>query len=247
MPAIPLPTRRAKDAPKLNDIPRGVVRYMEDVEYVLSQARITDDAAKKAAAVRYLSIDDEDMWKSLPEYDDSQASFGAFKEAVFAMYPGCKGEQRYRLSDLAQCVSETQKGGIASLQEYGEYLRSFSTISGFLRKRGQLDRGDLISRFTQPFSASLRNQIYTQLQIKLPDHDSSDPFTLAEVDAAARVVLARQEFLLAAESSQDSDIMKSVDATVKTEPREQLPELIRHQVAAFLAQNLQGLIDNYEN
>nr|GAT58173.1 predicted protein [Mycena chlorophos] len=57
---VPLPARGATTAPKFDSSkPEELRRYIDDVEYTLELAQITDKQDKKKACARYMSVTDE--------------------------------------------------------------------------------------------------------------------------------------------------------------------------------------------
>ncbi|KZT18957.1 hypothetical protein NEOLEDRAFT_1183813, partial [Neolentinus lepideus HHB14362 ss-1] len=91
----PLPSRRDKAAPVFDpEQPRTLVRYFENLDDLFASHKVTTDEAKKAAALKYVPMAVEDLWKTLPEYS-VEHTYVAFVAAVKTLYLAVSEDRRY--------------------------------------------------------------------------------------------------------------------------------------------------------
>ncbi|KAF7308189.1 hypothetical protein HMN09_00666700 [Mycena chlorophos] len=171
--ATQMPARGDRTAPHFDSKkPRELLRYFSDLEFLFNRASVTDNAQKKAHATRFLEVDDQDIWESLPEFTTANKTWDEFKTAVTKLYPGSDKERKFSMNDLDALIGEQGRLGILSRGEYGEFYRQ-AVLSG----RAMI-------------SVSLWDAIHRRLQIKKPDVHPDDPYDIADMNEAAEFVLA---------------------------------------------------------
>lgn len=191
-----MPSRGQRSAPTFNPAqPRELERYFTDLETQFNQSNITTDADKKKWAIQYTDIDTSDMWKSLPQYGvnqvtNQQYTYDEFKAAVVALYPGANEDRKYAMPDLDILVGQTARNGIHSLNDLAQYYQRYFTISIFLVNKGHCSTIEQGRMYLHGFQPLLKNQILQRLQLKLPDHHPSDPYTLNQIQEAASFILS---------------------------------------------------------
>ncbi|KAI0349655.1 hypothetical protein OH77DRAFT_1367483, partial [Trametes cingulata] len=166
--SLPLPGSAA--APSFNPaVPRSIGRFFKDLEYVFSRAKVCDDATRKRAACRYVPLEVEELWNTLPEASpQSPASFVEFRDAVFALYPEYSCGRMFSLSDLEQLVDAWRSRPFTSLLEYGEFYRTFFGMSSHLRSTGHLGEAEQSRLFLRALEPELRSKIDFRRQILFP-------------------------------------------------------------------------------
>ncbi|KAI0354795.1 hypothetical protein OH77DRAFT_1357859, partial [Trametes cingulata] len=166
--SLPLPGSAA--APSFNPaVPRSIGRFFEDLEYIFSRAKVCDDATRKRAACRYVPLEVEELWSTLPEASpQSPASFVEFRDAVFALYPEYSCGRMFSLSDLEQLVDARRSRPFTSLLEYGEFYRTFFGMSSHLRSTGHLGEAEQSRLFLRALEPELRSKIDFRRQILFP-------------------------------------------------------------------------------
>jgi hypothetical protein len=186
-----MPARNHSSAPsfKKSDTPRELRRYFEELDHLLKANSIVDDDEKKSYARRYVDIDTSDLWETIPEHK-AASSYQQFVEALYKLYPGSDNERRWALTDMDALIGEHARLGIYTLAELGTYYRSFITITTFLIDKGRLSENEQSRAFTRGFPSSLWNRVQQRLQLKNPDHYPDDPYTLNDINEAAKFVLS---------------------------------------------------------
>jgi hypothetical protein len=175
--------------PKLTpDVPRELQRYFKELELLFGPAQIVDDAEKKKHACRYVDIDTADLWEAIPEFDGTK-TFDEFKSAIFKLYPGSESERKWTIADMDKLVGEQLRMGILNVSDLGNYYRVFYTITQFLPTKNRISEAEQSRAFIRGFQPDLWHQISRRLEIKLPDHDPNDFYSLFEVNEAAKHVL----------------------------------------------------------
>jgi hypothetical protein len=184
-----MPPRGHSTAPSFDPTaPRELRRYFSDLELLFTNCSIVNDKVKKQHAVRYLPVDTSDLWEEIPEFAPG-TSYADYKTTIFNLYPGAGEERKWLYSDMKSPVTKQAKKGINDLQELSEYYRQFFTITQYLKNKAQISDTEQRRTFVEGFQPSLWNRIKNRLDIKFPDHNLDIPFTLTEVNDAAKYVL----------------------------------------------------------
>ncbi|TFK45580.1 hypothetical protein OE88DRAFT_1740175 [Heliocybe sulcata] len=61
---------------------------------------IQNEADKKCAAVKYVPMHKEEMWKGLPEYNNTKNSYNDSVAALKTLYPAVREDQQYSVNDM---------------------------------------------------------------------------------------------------------------------------------------------------
>ena len=185
--AVLMPTRGEKSAPTFDaEKPKQLPRYFKDLELLFERAKIVADADKKRYATFYLEVEVAEVWEELPEFHSANKTYEEFKAAVIVMYPGADTEKRYTRVDVDQHVTKWRNRGIHSLNDWAEFYREFQAMCSWLRSRHRISDHEISSRLLKVFDPAQRKAIDQRLEIKDPDHDWEVPYTLQQLDEAAR-------------------------------------------------------------
>nr|GAT45998.1 predicted protein [Mycena chlorophos] len=230
--ATQMPARGDRTAPHFDSKkPRELLRYFSDLEFLFNRASVTDNAQKKGHATRFLEVDDQDIWESLPEFTTANKTWDEFKAAVTKLYPGSDKERKFSMNDLDALIGEQGRLGILSRGEYGEFYRQFLLITAHLIAKNRLSSAEQSRAFRRAMiSVSLWDAIHRRLQIKKPDVHPDDPYDIADMNEAA-------EFVLAGTSA-------AVPAAAATAAHQApvAPEIKQEPAVSSLVESLNGLI-----
>ena len=90
-----MPARGERSAPFFDDTqPEELSRYFADLQFLLNCFQVVDENECKQAAVKYLKIRTESLWKTTAAWLDPAATFDNFKTEVFRLYPGATSDRR---------------------------------------------------------------------------------------------------------------------------------------------------------
>ena len=124
-----LPGRSEHLVPSFNDSqPEELEQYFEDLQALLDQYTVVDDQKQKQAALKYLKIWTEKLWKMTDAWLDPTKTYDKFKTEVFALYPGAIGDRTYTLQDLDTLIGH-----------WTQWYVSYDTMWG-IRPIGDTDR-----------------------------------------------------------------------------------------------------------
>ena len=77
---VPMPARGEHTTPIFDkEKPQEIPRFFDDLEYLLEQAQIISETEKKKQVLRYVDFETEQMWKYLPEFRSTTATYSDFK------------------------------------------------------------------------------------------------------------------------------------------------------------------------
>ena len=202
-----MPMRNERAAPTFDSSkPRELLRYFEDLEQLLKRAAIDDEEDKKKQVLRYVDFGTEQIWKTFPEFSDSNKTYQQFKEAILVHYPDASGDFVFSIRDMDLLIGERQRIGINSTKDLSDYHLQFLAITTWLISKKQL--GDLEQQraYINAFPSSLLAATMNRLQLKHSDHHPNAPHKVQDVYEAARFVIqgysAFTQNLIAASSSQ---------------------------------------------
>jgi len=122
MPYFDLPFRRQVGAPRFDPANLcSIWHYFKDLELLLVKHKVSSDAEKKQAAVNYLDLEVECLWKLALLFSDPTCPYEDFKVEIIGMYPEVSAEHLYTISTLNQLISDCTRSPIRSAKELGKY------------------------------------------------------------------------------------------------------------------------------
>ena len=185
-----MPARGERSAPFFDDTqPEELSRYFADLQFLLNRFQVVDENERKQAAVKYLKIQTESLWKTTAAWLDPAATFNAFKTEVFRLYPGATSDWTWSIQDLDLLIGQTSHVGILTTADLGEYFRQFLLISRYLISMNRLSTHEQSRSFFRGLQPSLEVRVRQRLQQKFIDHLSDDPFDIDAVYEVVRYVL----------------------------------------------------------
>ena len=72
--------------------PEELERYFADLQVLFDQYAVVDDQERKQAALKYLKIRTESLWKTTEAWADQTKTYDKFKTEVFTLYLGATGD-----------------------------------------------------------------------------------------------------------------------------------------------------------
>ncbi|KZT22797.1 hypothetical protein NEOLEDRAFT_1180548 [Neolentinus lepideus HHB14362 ss-1] len=234
-----LPSRRDKATPIFDPKnPQSLLRYLEDLEdlFKAHPTLITNEADKKCAAVKYVPMHQEEMWKGLPEYKDAAKTYEAFVTALKMLYPAVHEDQRYSVGDMDRLVGERVRIGIHNLADLSTFYCEFLLIMHFLHCRDLISEHKQNRAFQHAFSQDLWTKVYTRLQIKNPEQAADTPYGITSVFEAASFFLAGTPATTIMEAKAETP-----EGKVKVEEYTSLVDIIMKAVSQSLAPTLAAM------
>ncbi|PPQ82280.1 hypothetical protein CVT26_013954 [Gymnopilus dilepis] len=177
-----MPNVHHPSAPKFDGKAISLASYLDEVEQLARNHKLSVQETIQWA-IRYLSPEEQQLWKALPSSKGSD--WEAFKKELFDCYPGASEERRYTISNLEALVEKQAEFKISNSEQFGIYYRSFFVMSTYLKDQGKINDREMSRLFLQGLHSSFRKQVRDQLYAENPKHHTDDPFTLAEIRAAA--------------------------------------------------------------
>ncbi|KZP21024.1 hypothetical protein FIBSPDRAFT_741239 [Athelia psychrophila] len=185
-PVTAMPAKGHNTAPVWNLAVTELETFLEDVKQLAEDRNQPDTVAIKFA-VRYAPTTETPLWKELDAV--AGADWDDFVKEVLELYPGAGIGHRYTKATLTDLVARQTTTSTSTREEFGQYYRSFLTVSKFLQKKKKLSDDERDELFYRGFPPALGALVQTRLSIKHMDHDREDPYPIAYVKAAAEYVL----------------------------------------------------------
>jgi hypothetical protein len=86
LPVIAMPARGDRSAPQFDpQQPRELRRYFSDLDFAFGRATITSSTEKKKHACRYVDVDTADLWESITQFADQNASYEDFVKQLMLL------------------------------------------------------------------------------------------------------------------------------------------------------------------
>ncbi|KAG5649789.1 hypothetical protein H0H81_002029 [Sphagnurus paluster] len=182
--ACPMPARGHSSAPLFSpDQVRELKCYFADMDHLLDNYAIVDEAAMKRHTLRYLDVETSELWEELTEY--TAGTHTKWRMAIFKLYPGPSDDRKYTVADLDKLVSERARTGLSSVEDLGKYYRTFLPITRFLETKGRLSAREKHQKFIAGFPETVWHKVVRRLEIVQPNHDPDDPYPMDQVRSAA--------------------------------------------------------------
>ena len=143
---------------------------------------ISDAQDRKAHAIRYLDIDDYDLWSEIPVYG-AGSTWAQFKDAVYQLYPGSQDTDRYSLSDLESLIKQGPSL-IKSKGDFGTFYRQFIHDTTWLKTKNRANDFTISQALIQSLPATVHQKVVSRLAIKLPDHHPDNVYPVSDLHDA---------------------------------------------------------------
>ncbi|KAJ7441711.1 hypothetical protein FB451DRAFT_1058078 [Mycena latifolia] len=139
--------------------------------------------------MRYISREDEVLWKVCNQPGPPPTTWAEFKTKVQELYPGSDGVRMFTLKDLQTLLGERSLKKIRDKVNFSEYHRRFCTIASHLLAEGKMSTIEEQREFPKGMDEHFRNRVYRRLQIVKPHHPSDTPYALEDMVKAAKHIL----------------------------------------------------------
>ena len=213
----PLPARGAKSAPSFDGKAGHLKRYFQDVEDVGTDSERTTDGDLIHIALRYLEIDEEQLWT---RKQTAGMTFQAFKSAIVKLYPGADGDKLYTWTDFREVVRTAQLKSPANRDEFGQYTRDFQRIADFLKAKGKISDREVNEYFMKGIHPDFRLRVLGRLQVVRSAQPSDEPYPMVDVIEAAEWAINGVPGALYKESDEDSTYIKKEMVELTTAMRD---------------------------
>ena len=183
-----MPLRGERSAPLFDQKePSELGRYFKQLETLFARCTIVDEQEKKEYATSYVKSNVANSWEALPEFVNIQATYKDFKDRLFELYN--QVSSRFILADLDRLIGERQRVGIRSLQDLSEFHLLFNEISSYLLANSLVSAREQSQSYLRVFDETIQTRLINRLQIVLPNHHPSLPYTIDSIYDAAKWVL----------------------------------------------------------
>ncbi|KAF9007006.1 hypothetical protein BDQ17DRAFT_1423094 [Cyathus striatus] len=187
---VHMPGRHHHSAPKYNEDPRTLQRFLSDVQATCINSGRYFDTDYIKWAVYYAPIGDAELWEELDSRKGS--SWKDFTAELLKLYPGSgsETERLYSEAELEYFVERNVHLPMDSRLRLGEYHREFLRMYNYLLKHGRISEREASKSFMRGFNISFRTRLQGYLQMTDPKHHPHDPFPINSVVEAATLLLS---------------------------------------------------------
>ncbi|KJA14554.1 hypothetical protein HYPSUDRAFT_108447, partial [Hypholoma sublateritium FD-334 SS-4] len=182
-----MPGRSHHSAPKFNGKPWSLKRFLNEVRE-LGKERSLSEHQTILAALSYAPLEDYELWKSLGSASGQQ--WEPFVAELCTLYPGSDGDRKYNRENLDALTCSSALVPMTDHLQFGEYYRSFLTITTFLKSKNRISDQECSSKFLEGLHYRFRAELGDYLRIKEPSHHIDDPWALTTLYKSALFVLS---------------------------------------------------------
>lgn len=187
MPKMSMPNRSHHAAPRFDGKSASLSLFLDDIEYLAKACRLSQKDTIKWT-IRYSPSIDRELWEMQESVETGD--WEQFKEELYDLYPGSKGENKYSAANLQSLIDKQNSITIRDAEDYGTYHRSFLKISSYLRNKSRLSEREISIYFLQGLEPSFRCKVQAQMKAESPKRHPDDPYSIAEISASALFVLS---------------------------------------------------------
>lgn len=197
--------RGGKTAPQFDGKAAHLDRYFRDVMDVGEETERTTDDELIRIALRYLDIDDEQLWSRKVT---NNMTYDGFKNEIKLLYPGSDGEKLYTWTDLREVVRVNAANPPAGREEFGTYQRNFQRIADFLKSKNKISEREMNEIFMKGIHPDFRFRVLQRLQIVKHDQPSDEPYAMKDVIEAAEWAIDGVPGAIYREPDEDTSYIK---------------------------------------
>ena len=181
-----MPSRGERTAPQFdNTKARELGRFFKELELLFDARPGLTEQEKKDHVIRYLTMEDADIWVTVSEYDDGMKTFDDFKTAVLKLYPSASNLYRHSMNDLDLLIGNRLRLRIYSTVDLAEYMCAFQSIAHALVQSSISGESDVQCTYIRGFQPQLWMQVINHLQITNPNLAALPPYPINDVYNAA--------------------------------------------------------------
>ncbi len=184
-----MPGRSHHSAPKFDGKPWSLKRFLNEVRE-LGKERSLSEHQTILAALSYAPPEDYELWKSLGSASGQQ--WEPFVAELCTLYPGSDGDRKYNRENLDALTRSSALVPMTDHLQFGEYYRSFLTITTFLKSKNRISDQECSSKFLEGLHYRFRAELGDYLRIKEPSHHIDDPWALTTLYESALFVLSNR-------------------------------------------------------
>ena len=187
MPKMSMPNRSHHAAPRFDGKSASLSLFLDDIEYLAKACRLSQKDTIKWT-IRYSPSIDRELWEMQESVETGD--WEQFKEELYDLYPGSKGENKYSAANLQSLIDKQNSIAIRDAEDYGTYHQSFLKMSSYLRNKSRLSKRETSIYFLQGLEPSFRCKVQAQMKAESPKQHPDDPYSIAEISASALFVLS---------------------------------------------------------
>ncbi len=187
MPSKVMPRCSHHSAPKFDGKLWSLKRFLNEVRK-LAKERALSEHQSILATLLYAPPQDYKLWNSLKSASGDK--WDPFVAELCTLYPGSEGDRKYNRKSLDALTRSSGLVPMTDHLQFGEYYRSFLTITTFLKSKNCISDQECSSKFLEGLHYRFRAELADYLRIKEPSHHIDDPWVLTTLYESALFVLS---------------------------------------------------------
>ena len=189
--ALPLPG--SKQAPeKYEGGYRSLGRFLRHFEHLCAQHNVTESDQKCLGIALYVSDDVADLLENLPAYINMD--YPALLTAIRWLFDESRQKTQYHNGHLEAITLKWSEKPIRNLETFKKYQLKFTKVAGGLQQQGQLSNQEMDRRFWDGICDDARDRLERRMIDINPRLNTSTPYTVKEIAAAAEHIYDRNRF-----------------------------------------------------
>ncbi|KAI0753372.1 hypothetical protein C8Q80DRAFT_1096843 [Daedaleopsis nitida] len=186
-----LPMRNQRGAPvwepSANPTKTWALRFFDQVDRVITNYQIADDAEKKKTLAMYAEVDYVRMIESHPHFSDASKTYAELKKSLLEFFPGLEDSKRWTVDEYNAVVGEyLRRFGVSTLPEYLAFYRRLYPIALYLARdkpMRDLTEREVTSTMMKVLDGDLTQRVQARLSYKVAK-DVNDSYKMEDVHEA---------------------------------------------------------------
>ena len=170
--------------------PTELKRFLAHFNYLCTQHEITDPAEKCEGLIPYCTTPVINMIERLPSYVQRN-----YEELVNDLYYFMEGEDdTYDIGEIIHFTKKWRKKPFDSIRTFKQYHKGFLAHTGKAIGEETIDKKEYNRYFWEGIHSHLRKWIEERLAVLDPNLNTSIPFEMKQVVAAAKAIYPKDQF-----------------------------------------------------
>ena len=192
--AAEFPIAGTKNAPKtFKGKAEEVDRFFRHYQGLCDRYGVTSSKDKLENLTQYCSRHVKELCEALQPYRDQ--NWAEFVRQFRELFNADRDDRRFRIRDLEHLIQKARKGDtVKDLRAWRRYKREHIRIAGWLQEHDKITEDEYNTYFWQGIPKPFRERLENRLMGQHPTHDISTPFSLDQIEKAAKSLLQEDRF-----------------------------------------------------
>ncbi|KDR84200.1 hypothetical protein GALMADRAFT_205918 [Galerina marginata CBS 339.88] len=188
-----MPIKGSNKAPKtFKGHYAAVEQFLTHLDRLFAQHQIHNDADKVKLILDYCSSSVQSFIRTTAGFREKK--WDMLKSKLMTAYDAERNETIYTLADVVRLVKERSRKPFTRLEKWKKYVTDFETIAGSIFHKQRMSKWDYYSYFWSGIPPEVKAAFAPMLLVEFGDHDTSQPYSIEELNTVAEKTFKRDRF-----------------------------------------------------